>query len=515
MNRKAKTWINKGAGLFDAGQFTDAIQCLDKALEIEPRSAPAWANKGACLASMGRFDEAKQCFDKALEIDPLEASAWINEGGVFTDLGQFQEAIQCYDRALEIDQKRTDVWVKKGLCFNKLRIFNEAIRCFDKALEIDPKDAEAWSTKGESLESLGQQEEALKCYAKALDIISQNWIDKGSMLFDAGRFEEAIDCYAKAFETSEKTALDWFDKWLDEGNLRKILETVDSKIIGQTIEVLNIAGSFRYYHKTSLTIIRLATRLTGKREVASFESFRNAVDSIYSTFRDEYVEADTFGRDYRIKCFDEVQMILTRSINNLGERTSTMIDELLRIRSRMLEIDERLRSLENTGADLLVKTDRSIADSMNLFHSVCYGYLIVVEALFNDVIRVLFLFSEASRGRILKFEEIKMASVWEIRGVYKQVFGICPVFLEGSRLQKIKDIRDAIAHAQATFNPEADQVHFWLIKTKEHPRIFDITMSFKEFFTVHFEVLDLIGSLRRSIDIMLVEALLIASFKSS
>jgi hypothetical protein len=160
----------------------------------------------------------------------------------------------------------------------------------------------------------------------------------------------------------------------------------------------------------------------------------------------------------------------------------------------------------------MIKTSRSQKDSMILFHSICHVYLVGVEALFNDTIKMIYLFSEAANGKILRFEEIKKDkkyTIWRIKDVYKQIFGMTPIFLEGKRLNKIFDIRNAIAHAQAKYDPEADQGLFWSIKEKDGlPRTVYQKMSLLEFFTVHMEVMDLIDSVRRSTDVMLVQAML-------
>jgi tetratricopeptide (TPR) repeat protein len=51
----------------------EALQCLDKALEIDPRYANAWALKRTVLDILKRPREAIQCLDKALEINPQNA----------------------------------------------------------------------------------------------------------------------------------------------------------------------------------------------------------------------------------------------------------------------------------------------------------------------------------------------------------------------------------------------------------------------------------------------------------
>lgn len=63
----ATDWIAKGQVLDRSDRYAEAIECYDKALEIDPRSG-AWWWKGKTLYKLGRFQEALQCYDKSLEI---------------------------------------------------------------------------------------------------------------------------------------------------------------------------------------------------------------------------------------------------------------------------------------------------------------------------------------------------------------------------------------------------------------------------------------------------------------
>ena len=96
----------------------------------------------------GDYWKAIQCYDRALEIDENNGDIWHNKGLALHDLGKYYEAIQCHDRALEIDEKSVDVWNSKGSALYCLGMYNEAIQCYDKTLEIDEKYAYAWNNKG-------------------------------------------------------------------------------------------------------------------------------------------------------------------------------------------------------------------------------------------------------------------------------------------------------------------------------------------------------------------------------
>jgi tetratricopeptide (TPR) repeat protein len=51
------------------------LKRIDKGLKLDPTNADAWFEKGAAFTNLGRFEEALQCCDRALEIDPQNATA--------------------------------------------------------------------------------------------------------------------------------------------------------------------------------------------------------------------------------------------------------------------------------------------------------------------------------------------------------------------------------------------------------------------------------------------------------
>jgi tetratricopeptide (TPR) repeat protein len=95
----ALTWNKEGVVIGKLGKNKEALECFDKAIEIEPDYAKAWNNKGVVLDDLGRHEEALECFDKAIEIEPDYAKAWNNKGAVLDDLGRHEEAIKCFEKA--------------------------------------------------------------------------------------------------------------------------------------------------------------------------------------------------------------------------------------------------------------------------------------------------------------------------------------------------------------------------------------------------------------------------------
>ena len=124
-------------------------------------------SEGNTFYYQDKYNEAIDCFDKALEIDSNNVDAWNNKANALYSLGRYDEAIQCYDRALEIDEMYTNAWNNKGLALGKLGRYDEAIQYYDRTLELDKNYTYGWHNKGDALFGIGKYEEARKCYERA------------------------------------------------------------------------------------------------------------------------------------------------------------------------------------------------------------------------------------------------------------------------------------------------------------------------------------------------------------
>ncbi|PKP54354.1 MAG: hypothetical protein CVT90_01700, partial [Candidatus Altiarchaeales archaeon HGW-Altiarchaeales-3] len=232
------TWINKGQCLGNLTKYEEALECANKALELEPKSALAkafaWHNKGFYLYKLKRVEEAIECYDRSLTLDSNYAPAWHNKGYALHKLEKDEKAIECYDRALELDPNNKVTWDNKGYSLHKLKRYEEAMECYDKALKIDPKFVKPWNNKGQALGKLKRYEEALSCLDKALDLALESgldksdseyvatiWDNKGYILNEQERYEEAIERFDKALNLNPKYVSSWGNKGFSFAKLGK------------------------------------------------------------------------------------------------------------------------------------------------------------------------------------------------------------------------------------------------------------------------------------------------------
>ncbi|MDR0754393.1 MAG: tetratricopeptide repeat protein [Prevotellaceae bacterium] len=125
-------------------------------------------------AKLENYTEAIECWQKAIDINPNDAVAYYNMGNAYDELGNYTEAIACYQKSLDIDPTAARVYNNMGYSYAGLENYTEAISCWQKAVDIDPTDALSYNNMGSAYYKLGNHTEAIDCYKKAAQLGDKN-----------------------------------------------------------------------------------------------------------------------------------------------------------------------------------------------------------------------------------------------------------------------------------------------------------------------------------------------------
>jgi len=170
--RKLRIWAleARGAALVDSGQFAQALNDLDAALQLDPKSASALRSRGKCLARLGRQDEAFVDLDRAIELGRGDAEPFAQRGEINYAVGRFREALHDYEQALRLKPNHAGAVVGRGHAKYRLGHIAAAVTDYTRAIKLRPRDATLYTQRGNAYADSGRYTEAAADFRRAMKL---------------------------------------------------------------------------------------------------------------------------------------------------------------------------------------------------------------------------------------------------------------------------------------------------------------------------------------------------------
>jgi len=208
-------WFNKASLLFRHKDYELSLECVNKALELHPSWVAALRLKGMILINLRRNKEAVEVLRKAIDIDPEDWSAWDNLGRALFNLRKYEEALECFEKALKINPDNHELYYLKGAVLVQLGRIEVAESTLNEALRLKPDHVPSLMLKAELLFNKGRYEETLEILDKILIKDPKNievLLSKGLVLSKLNRYEEAIRCCDAVLRIDNNNTSAWYNK---------------------------------------------------------------------------------------------------------------------------------------------------------------------------------------------------------------------------------------------------------------------------------------------------------------
>ncbi len=144
--RHGMAYYNRGIVRSRLGDLKGALADHTAALAIRPGSE-AFTARGAVKHSLGDVDGALADFEAAIKGNPKAKNAYCNRSGIRLIRRDFAGAIEDASRAIEIDPGFAEAYVNRGMARHDSAAAG-ARSDFDEAIRLDPKYAGAWHARG-------------------------------------------------------------------------------------------------------------------------------------------------------------------------------------------------------------------------------------------------------------------------------------------------------------------------------------------------------------------------------
>ncbi len=450
--------LTTGWRYHQAGELARAEESYWQCVELDAGSADGWRLLGAVRQSLGRPSDALECFQRAMALNPDDPEPRNLLAVTLVFLGRVDEAVAELRRAIALRPGNAELRFNLGLALKRQGRAAAAAAAWKVALELDPSHAGA----RRGLEEAGALNRAERAAASASAANGQTHaptqvetvraelaklLERAWLAHTSGKIEAAETAYRRALEIDESQAHVWYLLGA-VCQSRKRLEEAISHFRRAIALNPNYADAYNY----------LAVALVAKGELDDgAAAFRRAMElrpqdpdlqvnlGVALRMRQRHLEAaEAFREALRLRPeHGKAQNMLRRSLRSLGH-SGELVDEYRRITEARPDSVQALHAL---GLSLMETKRHEEA-----------------AATFR---RALTLDPESVRIRNnIGLALAAMNKLAEAIDIYREALRVKPEFAEGHNnlgvaLAKLNRANDAMAHYQEALRlrPDFAQAH--------------------------------------------------------
>ncbi|HZJ00982.1 MAG TPA: tetratricopeptide repeat protein, partial [Gemmatimonadaceae bacterium] len=154
------TWAAIRGILEPVSAMKEAIDAVNRALELDPNLADGHASKGLILTHSGEMAAGLRSLQRAVELNPGHSGAWNLLGRALYSFERFGESLAAIDKSVALDPVSMLAYTGSGDAYYFARQYEKSVLNYRLALELDRRFDGAHSGLARSLEALGQFDEA-------------------------------------------------------------------------------------------------------------------------------------------------------------------------------------------------------------------------------------------------------------------------------------------------------------------------------------------------------------------
>ena len=159
-------WHLLGVSAHQHGRRDRALECLARAVDVQPTIAAFHYHHGLAHHALGHVDEAITAYRRALELDPTFASALNNLGVALASQDRLDEAVACYERALPLTPASADLYHNLGNARRRQHRLDEAVAAYARAIALTPHHVSAHDNLGVVHALRGEMGAAEACFRR-------------------------------------------------------------------------------------------------------------------------------------------------------------------------------------------------------------------------------------------------------------------------------------------------------------------------------------------------------------
>lgn len=162
----AENRIERAHDLYDHGQWQEALDELQNAIDINPNNSSWLFNKGLTLDTLERYYEAIEAFQTAHELEPHDPEILNCLGVDYTRVGQYDRALKTFEKLEATAPDFEPGYCNRIITYSELGRHEQAEEMFYLARQIKEDCPVCYYNMGNSLFSRQDYDRAIWCWQR-------------------------------------------------------------------------------------------------------------------------------------------------------------------------------------------------------------------------------------------------------------------------------------------------------------------------------------------------------------
>lgn len=145
--------------LYNTKKYEEAAKLYNELLQDEPE-APIYAALSDTHKEIGNYQQALDDIDKALELNPDEASYLVKKALLYLTLGDYDKAIEATDSCIELNPDVNFAYAFRSSIYQEKKDYDKALADINTAINLGEATSDQLLLRARVLQKLGKTDEA-------------------------------------------------------------------------------------------------------------------------------------------------------------------------------------------------------------------------------------------------------------------------------------------------------------------------------------------------------------------
>lgn len=191
---------NTGVAFLNSGNYKEAQEYFEKAIELNRSFYPALANLARLYFQQAMYDKALDIYNELIKYFPADIKALQNVAHVLFKKGELDKALTVLLEVIKKDDKNASAYNNSGVIYIIKHDINKAIHYLRSALAINENFANAHNNLGNCYALQKEYEKAIRSYLSAISL-NKNFV---VAIKNLARIYQEVGEHEKVFAVIEK-----------------------------------------------------------------------------------------------------------------------------------------------------------------------------------------------------------------------------------------------------------------------------------------------------------------------